>query len=104
MTEFVEVGAVDMIPTGRGVTFKVGGKDVAVFSVEGTLYAIDDTCIHAGASLGAGKLTGKIVTCPGHGMRFDVTTGAVDSAGLRIASYPVKVVDGKVLIAVEGLH
>jgi len=101
MANFVVVGSADQVPIGRGVTFKVSGKDVAVFSVDGFLHAIDDTCVHAGASLGAGKLNGKIVACPGHGMRFDVTTGDVTSGGLRVASYPVKVVDGKILIAVE---
>jgi nitrite reductase/ring-hydroxylating ferredoxin subunit len=101
LTQFIEAGSADVVPSGRGVTFKVDGRDVAVFRVDGALFAIDDTCVHAGASLGAGKLSGKFVTCPGHGMRFDVTTGEVASGGLRVRSYPVKVADGKILIGVE---
>jgi nitrite reductase/ring-hydroxylating ferredoxin subunit len=101
MAEFVEVGAADAVPTGRGATFRIGDKDVAVFRVGESFYAIDDSCVHAGASLGAGKLSGKFVTCPGHGMRFDVTNGEVASGGLRIGCYPVKVVDGKILITLE---
>jgi 3-phenylpropionate/trans-cinnamate dioxygenase ferredoxin component len=100
MATFVAVGKVDDVPEGRGVTFKIDGRDVAVFRVDDDFFAIDDTCIHAGSSLGAGKLSGKFVTCPGHGMRFDVTTGEVASGGLRVGSYAVKVVEGDILVEV----
>ena len=75
--------------------------DIAVFNVDGRFYAIDDTCLHAAASLGGGALNGKIVTCPAHGLRYDVTTGHVTTGGLSVASYPVRVEDGKVLVAVD---
>jgi 3-phenylpropionate/trans-cinnamate dioxygenase ferredoxin component len=101
MTQFTEAARLDEVPVGTGTTFKVGGKDVAIFNVEGQIYAIADSCVHAGASLGAGKLEGKVLTCRAHGMRYDVTTGEVTSGGLRVAAYPVKVVEGKILIAVD---
>jgi nitrite reductase/ring-hydroxylating ferredoxin subunit len=101
MLEFVEAARLDQIPAGTGTTVKVAGKDVAIFNVDGTVYAIGDTCPHAGQSLGSGKLNGKIVTCRGHGLRFDVTTGEVTTGGFGAGCYPAKVVDGKILIAVE---
>jgi nitrite reductase/ring-hydroxylating ferredoxin subunit/alkylhydroperoxidase/carboxymuconolactone decarboxylase family protein YurZ len=76
-------------------------QDIAIFNVDGNVHAIGDTCVHAGASLGSGKLNGRIVTCPAHGLRYDVTTGEVTTGGLRVDSYPVKIVDGRILIAVE---
>jgi nitrite reductase/ring-hydroxylating ferredoxin subunit len=42
-----------------------------------------------------------MVTCRAHGFRYDVTTGQVTTGGLGVASYPVKVVDGTILIAVD---
>jgi nitrite reductase/ring-hydroxylating ferredoxin subunit len=36
---------------------------------------IEDQCGHQNASLAIGTLQGKIVTCPLHFSRFDVTTG-----------------------------
>ncbi len=91
----------DQIPPGKGTCVKVGGKDVALFNVDGTVYALDDTCPHAGSSLGMGKLDGKIVTCRAHGMKFDATTGCfAGTADSAVASYPVRVVDGKILVAV----
>ena len=101
MPEFIEAARVDQVPSGTGTTVKVAGKEVAIFNVDGEVYAIDDSCAHAGASLGSGKLNGRIVTCRAHGLRYDVTTGQVTTGGFGVPSYPVKLVDGKILIAVE---
>ena len=101
MSEFVEAARVDQIPPGTGATVKVAGKEIAIFNVDGDVYAIGDSCSHAGASLGAGKLNGKFVTCRAHGLRYDVTTGQVTTGGFGVASYPAKLTDGKILIAVE---
>ncbi len=101
MPEFIEAARLDQIPPGTGSTVKVAGKEVAIFNVDGDVYAIGDSCPHRGASLGAGRLNGTIVTCHGHGMRYDVTTGQVTGGGFGVASYPAKVVDGKILIAVD---
>ena len=80
----------------------MGDKEIALFNVEGTIYAIDDACLHKGSSLGYGKLEGKIVTCRAHGWKYDVTTGGtlhVPDYGVR--SYPVQVIEGKILVDVS---
>jgi nitrite reductase/ring-hydroxylating ferredoxin subunit len=100
MTDFIEVARVDQISAGSGRLFTVADKDIAVFNVDGTICAIADTCPHAGGSLGLGKLDGKIVTCPVHGMKFDVTTGCfAGTLDFGVASFPAKVVDGKIVVA-----
>jgi 3-phenylpropionate/trans-cinnamate dioxygenase ferredoxin subunit len=49
-----------------------------------------------------GRLDGMIVTCPVHGMKFDVATGCfAGTSGFGVASYPVKAVDGKIMAAVS---
>ena len=91
----------DQIPPGKGTSVKVGDKDVALFNVDGTIYAVDDTCPHAGSSLGTSKLDGTIVTCRAHGMKFDVTTGCfAGTSDTGVTAHQVKIVDGKVLVAV----
>ncbi len=50
---------------------------MAIFNVEGTIYAMGGTCTHEGGPLGEGDLDGTVVTCPWHGAQFDVTTGQV---------------------------
>ena len=101
MAEFVDAANLDELPPGTGTAVKVAGKEIAIFNVDGDIYAIGDSCVHAGASLGAGKLNGKIVTCRAHGLRYDVTTGQVTTGGFGVASYRAKVVDGQILVAVE---
>jgi 3-phenylpropionate/trans-cinnamate dioxygenase ferredoxin component len=103
MADFLETIPLDRLRVGRGMVVRVAGRDVALFNVGGNIYAISDACAHAGASLGSGKLRGNIVTCPGHGFRYDVTTGhCVSISGLRVAAYPVSIVDGKILVSVGG--
>jgi len=103
MADFQETIKLDRLPPGRGKVVRVAGRDVALFNVGGKIYAIADACAHAGVSLGSGKLRDNIVTCAGHGFRYDVTTGhCVSISGLRVAAYQVSVVDGKILVAVGG--
>jgi 3-phenylpropionate/trans-cinnamate dioxygenase ferredoxin subunit len=80
---------------------KVANKEVALFNVDGTVYAIDDSCAHAGSSLSAGELKGKMLRCRGHGMIYDVTNGFVNGVpGFGVSSYPVKIEGGKVFIGI----
>jgi len=88
MTDFKEVARLDEVPPGSGASFTVADKDVAVFNVDATIYAIDDACLHKGSSLAAGQLEGKVVTCRSHGWRCDMTTGGtMSSPGYGVASY-----------------
>lgn len=66
----------DVPSDGTGLTVEVGGHPVALFLQEGRLFAVDDGCPHAGGSLGMGIARGPEVTCPWHGMHFDLATGA----------------------------
>ncbi|MCX5976683.1 MAG: Rieske 2Fe-2S domain-containing protein [Coprothermobacterota bacterium] len=72
---FIEVGQIDQIPVGSMKSTSVSGKQILIANVDGEFYAINNTCTHAGGDLSKGKLEGKIVTCPRHGSKFDVTTG-----------------------------
>jgi nitrite reductase/ring-hydroxylating ferredoxin subunit len=102
MADFIEIARLDQIPPGSGSRFTVADKDVAVFNVDGTIWVIADTCPHAGGSLGLGKLNGTIVTCPVHGMKFDVTNGCFAGASdFGVASFPAKVVDGEIMVALR---
>jgi len=70
------VTTIDTLPPGAKRAFTVGGRRIALCNVAGALHAIDDVCPHAGASLAAGPLRGATLTCPLHGIAFDVTNGA----------------------------
>lgn len=93
MGQWYNLIKVDDLEPGHGVQVTVEDKVLAVFNVEGTFYAIDDTCTHARASLAEGPVAGNVVTCPWHGATFDIATGAAlsDPASEGVKSYNVKV-------------
>ena len=74
------------------------GIQVAVFNIDGELYAIEDVCTHDGGELTGGELDGAEVICPRHGARFDVRTGAALCAPAYepTAKFPVKIENGAV--------
>jgi 3-phenylpropionate/trans-cinnamate dioxygenase ferredoxin subunit len=72
---FTEVAAAGDVPPGRMVRVEAAGREVLLANVGGTLHAVSDRCSHEGARLSLGRLDGAVVTCPAHGLRFDVTTG-----------------------------
>jgi len=72
---FVKVAHKSEIPKGEGVKISVQEKSIALFNVDGTIYAVNNICTHAGAPLAEGSLKGTKVTCPLHYAQFDVTTG-----------------------------
>ena len=93
MGEFVKVATTGVIAPGEGKLVDAAGKKIALFNVDGTFYAIDETCTHRGGPLSEGMLMGKEVTCPWHGAVFDVTTGNVLGAPAPrgVVSYKVRV-------------
>jgi nitrite reductase/ring-hydroxylating ferredoxin subunit len=73
------------------LTVRYQTVNVAVFRLEGGLYAIDDACTHEDGPLGEGDVVGTVVTCPYHDWRFDVSTGECLSYQNRhVACYEVK--------------
>jgi nitrite reductase/ring-hydroxylating ferredoxin subunit len=99
---FTKVATIHELGSGRAKQARVGSHTLAIFNVGGTFYAVDDTCPHRGAPLWEGDLSGTEVTCPWHGARFDVTTGANLSPPARsgVACYPVRIVGDEVQVDV----
>jgi nitrite reductase (NADH) small subunit len=102
MPEFVTVAKVGSISEGQGITVPVGERLVAVFNSGGEYMAIDDTCPHMGASLGAGEVYEGIVTCPWHAWRFKTCDGTwCDSPKIKIDSFEVRVEGDEIQVATE---
>jgi nitrite reductase/ring-hydroxylating ferredoxin subunit len=102
LADFVEVARLDDVPPGTGSMFTAANKDLALFNVAGSIYAIANACPHFGGPLGMGRLDGTVVTCPMHGMKIDVTTGCFAGRPENaVVPYRVRVVDGKIMVAVS---
>jgi nitrite reductase (NADH) small subunit/3-phenylpropionate/trans-cinnamate dioxygenase ferredoxin subunit len=96
---FTKVATRGDIPEGTGKTVEAGGRKIALFNLEGSFYAIDNTCKHRGGPLGEGELDGRNVVCPWHGWEYDVTTGKnVDDENIRLACFAVRLEGDDILL------
>ena len=101
MADFVAVCKAEELEPGKGMVVNVGGTAVALFNVEGTFHAIDNTCLHRQGPLGEGELEENIVTCPWHGWQYDVATGKnVMNEDICVVKYEAKVENGQVKVKV----
>ena len=73
-----------------------GDTAIAVFNIDGELYAIEDVCTHDGGELAGGPIEGYEIECLRHGARFDLRTGAALSAPAYTPTtvFPVRREDG----------
>lgn len=89
----------DLVP-GKGACVTVGGKQIALFSVDGRYFAIDEMCPHRNAPLHEGACIGTEVVCPWHAARFDLATGEHKNppAKTGVKAYSVQVVGDEVQV------
>jgi 3-phenylpropionate/trans-cinnamate dioxygenase ferredoxin component len=103
MARFLKIATIDEMADPPTKCVEIGGQKITLFRAEGAFYAVSDTCTHRGGPLSEGDLEGAVVTCPWHGAKFDVTTGAVLGPPARtgVKSYPVKVTGSDIEIELE---
>ena len=75
MAKLLKIAKTEDVVPGQAAAFTIEGQKIALFNVEGTYYAIGDTCTHRGGPLSEGDVQGTRVTCPWHGADFDLKTG-----------------------------
>ena len=85
------VGRADDVPLLEGRAVTVDGRRVGVFRLPDGWAAIDAACPHLGGPLQDGLVADRCVTCPLHGRRFDLVTGAAaGGAGDPVAVHEVQ--------------
>jgi NAD(P)H-dependent nitrite reductase small subunit len=97
--DFVTVARAADVAPGTGKTVVVDQREIALFNVAGTFYALDNTCPHQGGPLAEGWIEGLTVTCPWHAWCFKLTDGkmtlgdyaAVDAFDVRVEGGMVQV-------------
>ncbi len=101
MSEFVAVAKLSELDPGIAKAVEVNGKAIAVFNVNGKIFATDNTCLHQGGPLGEGMLEGEVVTCPWHMWQYNVCTGEnLEDSLLKLETYPVQVEGDDIKVAV----
>jgi naphthalene 1,2-dioxygenase ferredoxin component len=97
---WVTVAAKSKIAEGEIAEARAGDEQIAIYNVDGTLYATSNICTHAFALLSDGWLDGDVVECPLHAGRFEVKTGKAlgPPVDCDIKTYPVRVVGDDVQV------
>ena len=103
-TQWIKAIARADVPDEDVVAVEAGGREIALYGVDGEVYATANLCTHGNARLCDGFLEGHEIECPLHQGRFDVRSGKAMCAPLTedLRSYPVKIEDGRVYLAFES--
>ena len=115
------IGLLSDFPPGAQKVVKVRNIEIGVFNVDGEFYALPNICPHQYGPLCTGPVggmmtcnaatdwrfewqrSGEILTCPWHGMEFDLKTGqCLAPHKYRVRQYQVRVVDDEVRVRLRG--
>jgi naphthalene 1,2-dioxygenase system ferredoxin subunit len=100
---WIDAAALADVPEGDVIAMHVGGKEIALYEVEGEVFATDNICTHGHARLSDGFLEGKEIECPLHQGKFDICTGKALCAPLidNIKTYAVRIENMRVMLKLE---
>lgn len=103
---WIDIGHIDDIALRGARVIKTPVGCVALFRTSETeVFATSDRCPHKGGPLSDGIVHGQKITCPLHNMVFDLNTGLAEGADEgSIATYPVRVEGGRILIDATTLQ
>lgn len=112
---FVVARTSEIVPGDRRLV-TAGGRDIAVFNVAGTYYALANKCPHESGPLCRGAIVGlftadvpgeyrlerpgEFVRCPWHGWEFEIRSGQsyVDPTSTRVRTFDAHVEPGADLV------
>lgn len=100
----VRIGREEELAARPFVAATLLGKRVAAFrAAGGEIRALEMTCKHQGADLTAGRIADGAVTCPRHGWRYDLATGAClrPANGPPLRRHAVRIEDGAILVSLR---
>ena len=101
--EWTAVATLDDFAASDAIFVVAAGKEIAIFLVDGTVFATANRCTHGDARLCDGWVEGHEIECPLHQGRFDVRTGEATAAPAEVAlaTWPARVVGGRVELLLD---
>jgi len=100
---WVRAAARSDLAEGEVIGVEVAGHSIALYDVDGNVFATDNICTHAYACLSDGWLDGEVIECPLHAARFDIRSGKVldPPATEDLKTYPVRIVDDEIQVRLD---
>jgi naphthalene 1,2-dioxygenase ferredoxin component len=102
-TRWVRAANRSDLAEGDALGVEVCGRSIALYNVDGTIFATDNICTHAYARLSDGWLDGELIECPLHAARFDIRTGKVldPPATEDLRTYPIRIIDDEIEVKLD---
>jgi len=96
--EWTAVATLDDFAASDATFVVAAGKEIAIFLVDGTVFATANRCTHGDARLCDGWVEGHEIECPLHQGRFDVRSGAATAAPAEVAlaTWPARLIGDRV--------
>lgn len=97
-----EVCNINDLVEGKGRRFIIDDTEIAIYLVEGKIYALSNICPHQhSAIIHDGFIEDEFVVCPAHGWKFRLEDGKKENGYTGLTSYPVKIQDNKVFVEIS---
>ncbi len=98
---FTAVAAAEDIKEKNFSTFEINGIGIVICRFRDEYFAIENQCSHAMEAFDNGRMRGYRIICPLHGGSFDIRDGSCTGAPAKkpIRSFPLRIVDGKIEVA-----
>lgn len=104
MTEktFVAAAKLEDVPPGTKIVVELNGISVILCNTKDRIFAVRNLCSHAYETLECGRMRNGWISCPVHGARFDLETGAPINppATVPIETYEVRIEGETIEVAV----
>ncbi len=95
----VKLGRRSELAVDQPLVKQILGRRIMVVLIDNKPYALEGDCCHMRAPLATGKIDGATITCPWHGWRYNLRTGAcLTNPGFKLKTWPVIVADGELLV------
>jgi len=101
-TTWIDIASKEDVPEDDVMGIDINTKSIALYQVDGEIFATDNICTHGNARLCDGFLEGHEIECPLHQGKFDIRNGKAMCAPLSedIQIYPVKIEGGRVFVEI----
>jgi nitrite reductase/ring-hydroxylating ferredoxin subunit len=119
MNSEVFVANLDELPEGSHKVVNVAGKEIGIFNVRGSFYAVPNACFHQNGPLCRGAVSGtvrasqetswkpewvedgEIIVCPWHSLEFNVTSGrCIAYPDKKLPTYRLRTENGQIFFQV----
>ena len=103
-TSWIDAASEAEVPDDDVIGLQVGEHNIALYKVDGSVFATDNICTHGHARLCDGFLDGHEIECPLHQGKFDVRNGSPTCAPVTepLKCYPVRIDRGRVSLPMDG--